>query len=85
MDIALRKLPGQYRQGLAFVQKVCEEKNINVDEMEFIGHSLGGYLAITTSMALGVLKVYALNSAGPSEKIKDELEKQIPGISMTAR
>lgn len=85
VDIALEKLPGQYRQGLAFVQRVCQENNISFSEMEFAGHSLGGYLAVATGAALGAGKIWTFNSPGPTEKIEDKLDKQIPGISKPPR
>ncbi len=81
LEIAFKKLPGQYRQGLAFVERVCKENAIDPAKLEYTGHSLGGYLAITVGMSLGAKKIWTFNSPGPTEKIRDELSQEIPGIS----
>jgi hypothetical protein len=81
LDIAFRRLPGQYRQALAFIRNVCEKNNINPEEMMLTGHSLGGYLAVAVGTALGAHKMWAFNSPGPTQRIRNRLASEIPCIS----
>jgi hypothetical protein len=80
-EITLRRIPGQYEQGLAFVQRVCQENNINTAEMMFTGHSLGGYLAISVGETLGAKNIWAFDAPSPTQKTREKLLKKIPGVS----
>ncbi len=81
MEIAFLKIPRQYGQALAFVQNTCRENGIDPAEIEFTGHSLGGYLARTVGTTLGAKHIWTFNAPGPSRKIARRLEKSIPGMS----
>ena len=81
VEIAFLKIPRQYWQALAFVQNTCRENGVDPAEMEFTGHSLGGYLAHTVGTTLGAKHIWTFNAPGPSRKIARRLEKEIPGIS----
>jgi hypothetical protein len=81
LQIAFWKLPGQYNQAEAFVKDFFDRNKIKPDEVAFTGHSLGGYLAITVGMALGVDKIWTFSSPGPTKGIRDQLTRKIPGLS----
>lgn len=81
LQITFRQLPVQHNLGEAFVKNFCEKNNVNSSEMAFTGHSLGGYLAITVGMTLGVHKTFVFNSPGPTRQIRDQLSTKIPGLS----
>ena len=81
LAIALGHLPDQYAQALTFVQSACKEQGLNPAEMEFVGYSLGGYLAKTVGATLNARKIWTFNSPGPTEEIRDYVEHLIPGIS----
>ncbi|MBU6474939.1 MAG: hypothetical protein KGL10_06465 [Alphaproteobacteria bacterium] len=81
VDIAFLRVPRQYWQALAFVQRVCKENGINPAEMHFTGHSLGGYLARTVGTTLGARHIWTFNAPGPSRRIAQRLEREIPGVS----
>ena len=83
-DIALRRLPDQYWKGLEFVEQTCEKNNINPADVTFTGHSLGGYLARTIGITLGAKHIWTFNAPGPPDRIEQQLEHQIPGISAPA-
>ena len=81
LQIIFRKLPLQHHKGVDFVKDFCEKNNVKPADIGFTGHSLGGYLAITIGMTLGVHKMWVFNSPGPTKAIRDELSSKIPGIS----
>jgi len=80
-QIVFRQLPAQYYEGLEFVKNFCDKNNVSPADMEFTGHSLGGYLGITIGTTLGTNKVWAFNSPGPTKQIRNELISKIPGLS----
>jgi hypothetical protein len=83
LQIIFRKLPTQHNHAVKFVKDFCDKNNLNAADMTFTGHSLGGYLAISAGITLGVHKMWAFNSPGPTREIRNTLSKNIPGISKT--
>jgi hypothetical protein len=81
LEIAFRKVPDQYWQALDFVETACRDNGINPSEMAYTGHSLGGYLAKTVGTTLGARSIWTFNSPGPTQKIQDELNRSVPGLS----
>lgn len=82
-QIVSRKLPSQHYQGVDFIMTFCAQNNIKADEIALTGHSLGGYLATTIGMELGIGRMWAFNAPGPTRDLRDELSHKIPGISKT--
>jgi len=73
VDIARRRLPGQYAQALQFVNDVCREKNINPANMAFTGHSLGGYLAAAAGTFFNSKNIWTFNAPAPDANIWDKI------------
>lgn len=65
----------QLREADAFVDKAMETYNIKPAEMQFIGHSLGGYLAKAVASHAGAPEVWAFNSPGLKKRDPQRIER----------
>lgn len=78
-NILVHRMPKAYEQALAFVKQACKDNNLDPAEVEFAGHSSGGYLARTVAMTLGANIVWAFNSPGPSPATRAEIIRRAGG------
>lgn len=65
----------QLREADAFVEKAVAAYNIKPAEMQFIGHSLGGYLAKAIAPHAGAPEVWAFNSPGLKKRDPQRIER----------
>lgn len=63
-NLALGRIPGQFSDAYKFTKIAAEKFNLDPSKVEYVGHSMGGYLA----KAVGVLneseKIYSYNGPG---------------------
>ncbi|MBI2234136.1 MAG: hypothetical protein HYU57_03915 [Micavibrio aeruginosavorus] len=63
-NLALGRIPGQFVDAYKFTKIAAEKFNLDPSRIEYVGHSMGGYLA----KAVGVLneseKIYSYNGPG---------------------
>ena len=67
-------LPAQLEDAYAFTAKVCAEYKIPTKDLEFAGHSLGGYLAKSVASHWGAKAVWSFNSPGFKKEDNDLLK-----------
>jgi hypothetical protein len=79
VNIFMRQLPRQFGQSVEFVNDICEKYGIEPSKLELTGHSLGGYLARTAGTMLDVNKVWNFNSPGPTESLRNQLDRFVSG------
>lgn len=77
-SILSRRVPNQHHLALSYVSHVMRKYNIQPEDMELTGHSLGGYLARSVGEAAGVKGIWAFNSPGPTSKIRDAFAAASP-------
>ncbi|MEZ0260624.1 MAG: hypothetical protein ACAH80_06410 [Alphaproteobacteria bacterium] len=65
----------QLREADAFVEKAMETYNIKPADMQFIGHSLGGYIAKAVAPHAGAPEVWAFNSPGLKKRDPARIER----------
>jgi hypothetical protein len=65
----------QLREADGFVEKAMDTYNIKPAEMEFIGHSLGGYIAKAVAPHAGAPEVWAFNSPGLKKRDPARVER----------
>lgn len=65
----------QLRQADAFVEKAMETYGIKPEEMRFVGHSLGGYIAKAVAPHAGASEVWAYNSPGFKKRDTARIER----------
>lgn len=69
ITLAVIGYPKQFYDAYIFAQEIAEAYDIDLKTTDFVGHSMGGYLAQSVGIACGAEKMWMYNS--PSMRIKD--------------
>jgi hypothetical protein len=75
--IAVGKSPKQVKDAEQFTRIIADQLHLNPADINFCGHSLGGYLAKSVGMAVGAKNIYAYNSPGLFDEDIKRLSKNI--------
>ena len=77
-SIFSRRLPVQFNDTVAFIDKACEKYGLAHNKIELVGHSLGGYLARTVSRVRDFQRSWCFGGPGPDEKTQAALTELHP-------
>lgn len=77
VKLAFGKVPPQLRDAYKFTKQAMERHNINPADIEYVGHSMGGYLSKAVGLMLDSPKIYSFNGPGLFERDLKGLPRQI--------
>ncbi len=63
-NLAVGRIPGQFADAYKFTKIVTEKFNLDPAKTEYIGHSMGGYLAKAVGVLNDSRKIYSYNGPG---------------------
>ena len=63
-NLAVGRIPGQFAAAYKFTKIATEKFNLDPAKTEYIGHSMGGYLAKAVGMLNDSRKIYSYNGPG---------------------
>lgn len=75
--LALGRRPDQVEDGYRFAKEAIKKFNLNPNDIEYVGHSMGGYLSKAVGLMTDSKKIYAFNSPGLFKRDLEGLPKQI--------
>ena len=76
-NLALGRSPAQLNDAYKFTKIAAEKFNLDTSKVEFVGHSMGGYLSKAVGLLNDSRKIFAFNSPGLFEEDLKGLPKRI--------
>lgn len=77
VKLALGRRPDQIEDAYRFAKEAIKKFNLNPENVEYAGHSMGGYLGKAVGLMMDSRKIYAFNSPGLFQRDLQGLPKQI--------
>lgn len=75
--LALGRTPGQLNDAYKFTKEAIARHNINPADVEYVGHSMGGYLSKAVGLMMDSPKMYSFNGPGLFQRDLKNLPKKI--------
>lgn len=77
VKLALGRTPGQLNDAYKFTKEAIARHNIDPSDIEYVGHSMGGYLSKAVGLMMDSPKMYSFNGPGLFERDLKALPRKI--------